>query len=483
MQILWYDYETSGRDPAADRVIQMGWQLTDPAMEPLSDPDAQLVRLPDDVLPSPGALLVHQIAPEVHQRDGITEAELAVKLDQLIAPKTLVGGYNSRRFDDRFTQHIFYRCLFDPYRWQFSDGRGRFDLYPVVLVFYVMAPEAIHWPEDADGRPRFKLDRIGPLNQLDVGIQRAHDAGSDVMMTARLARTLALHYPDLFADCLRMIDKHHVTDVIRGSGRTEGLLEVTAFGGWESGYTRDLWIPFRVSERSNDYVAFDLNHDPESVLAGLQELTEKPLEATELSRALRALGVHTIRTNSQPMLFRRDLLDAEVTRRLSEFGRDVDQQNSHRDLWHHIQESPAFKQLYQLVISLIAPSDEPTADDVDLMLYGGAFLSDHDKALLADCPRLDAEKLKSYTPAFEDARYPELVFRYRARNFPGSLNPGEWRRWQQRRRFKLIDGERGVTSAGIHAELNEISAREDLMPHHIELLSEYVQWLDAQPPI
>jgi Exonuclease I len=119
VQILWYDYETSGRDPAADRVIQMGWQLTDPAMEPLGDPDAQLVRLPDDVLPSPGALLVHQIAPEMHQRDGITEAELAVKLDQLIAPKTLVGGYNSRRFDDRFTQHIFYRSLFDPYRWQF----------------------------------------------------------------------------------------------------------------------------------------------------------------------------------------------------------------------------------------------------------------------------------------------------------------------------------------------------------------------------
>jgi Exonuclease I len=135
------------------------------------------------------------------------------------------------------------------------------------------------------------------------------------------------------------------------------------------------------------------------------------------------------------------------------------------------------------VISLIAPSDPATPDDVDFMLYGGPFLSDHDKALLAECPRLDADKLKSYAPAFEDARYPELVFRYRARNFPSSLSPGEWRQWQQRRRAKLIEGDRGVTSARIHDELNEISAREDLLPHQVELLSEYVQWLDAQPPL
>ena len=483
MQILWYDYETSGRDAAADRIVQMGWQLTDPAMEPIEDPASQLVRLPDDVLPSPGALLVHQILPEQHQREGISEAELAVRLDQLIAPQTLVGGYNSRQFDDRFTQHLFYRCLFDPYRWQFADGRGRFDLYPVVLAFYVMAPEAIHWPEDADGRPRFKLDRIGPLNQLDQGIERAHDAGSDVMMTARLARVLAHHYPDLFADCLRLIDKHHVTDVIRASGRGEGLLEVTPFAGWECGYARDLWVPFRVAERSNDYVAFDLNQHPEEVLAGLEQLAQSAESGENISSELRALGVHRIRINAQPMLFRRDLLDPQVTQRLKDFGRDVETQNRHRDLWHHIQESPAFKQLYRLVVPLLAPDSESVDSNVDYALYGGPFLSDRDKALLAECPRLDPEALKSYAPDFEDARYPELLFRYRARNFPTSLSPSEWKRWQHIRRAKLVEGDRGITTSTLQQELAELSGRDDLMPHQVTLLEQYVQWLDAQPPI
>ena len=274
MQILWYDYETSGRDAAADRPVQLGWQVTDPGMEPVDDADSLLVRLPDDVLPSPGAMLVHQILPDVHQRDGISEAELANHLEQLIAPKTLVAGYNSRGFDDKFTQHIFYRCLRDPYAWQYADGRGRFDLYPVVLAYFVLAPEAIRWPEDHDGRPRFKLDRIGPLNQLDQGLKRAHDASSDVAVTARLARQLALHDPDLFASCLKRIDKHFVTDQIRADGRSAGLLEVTSFAGWDQGFVRDLWIPFRLSERSNDYVAFDLNYDPQQVLTNLIGLVE-----------------------------------------------------------------------------------------------------------------------------------------------------------------------------------------------------------------
>ena len=121
--LLWYDYETSGRDPSLDRPIQMGWLRTSLSCESSDEASSQFVRLPDDVLPSPGALLVHQILPERHQKLGITEAELAASLDLLISPRTWVAGYNNRRFDDRFTQHVLYRSLRDPYRWQFAEGR------------------------------------------------------------------------------------------------------------------------------------------------------------------------------------------------------------------------------------------------------------------------------------------------------------------------------------------------------------------------
>lgn len=485
MQILWYDYETSGRDAAADRPVQLGWQVTDPGMEPVADAESLLVRLPDDVLPSPGAMLVHQILPDVHQRDGISEAELANQLEQLIAPRTLVAGYNSRGFDDKFTQHIFYRCLRDPYAWQYADGRGRFDLYPVVLTYFVLAPEAIRWPEDHDGRPRFKLDRIGPLNQLDQGLKRAHDASSDVAVTARLARQLALHDPDLFATCLKRIDKHFVTDQIRADGRSDGLLEVTSFAGWDQGFVRDLWIPFRLSERSNDYVAFDLNYDPQQVMTNLIGLVEKhSIDRSELRKQVRALGIHTIRINAQPMLFRRTTLEPHIKSRLQAFGRDEVQQNQHLDLWQHIQESPAFKQLYQLAVQVLVETEQALPDDVDFGLYAGNFLSTHDKDLLASLPLMDPGGLSQWTQSFDDPRYDTLLFRYRARNFPQSLTQSEWKLWQKTRREKLMGVHSTKTQASrVQDELVAISQQTDLEPHQIEQLEQFVMWLDKQPPV
>jgi exodeoxyribonuclease-1 len=481
LQILWYDYETTGRDAAADRPIQLGWQVTDPGMDPVADADSFLIRLPDDVLPSPGAMLVHQILPEIHQREGISEAELANYLEQLIAPRTLVAGYNSRRFDDKFTQHVFYRSLRDPYAWQYADGRGRFDLYPVVLTYFVLAPSAIRWPEDHDGRPRFKLDRIGPLNQLDQGLKRAHDASADVAVTARLAKQLALYDPDLFASCLKRIDKHFVTDQIRADGRSEGLLEITPFAGWDQGFVRDLWVPFRLSERSNDYVAIDLNCDPQAVMAGLIQLVESPItDQFELRKQVRELGLQTVRINAQPMLFRRGTLEPEVKARLEAFGRDEVRQNQHLDVWHHIQDSPAFKQLYQLAVQVLAEPEQVMPDDVDFALYSGGFLSAHDKDLLASLPLMDPEGLSQWTQSFDDPRYEELLFRYRARNFPRSLTQGEWKRWQKIRRDKLM----GIHQVNrIHDELQEISQRTDLDPHQIEQLQQFVNWLDNQPPV
>lgn len=485
MQILWYDYETSGRDAVADRPVQLGWQITDPGMEPQTEPTSVLVRLPDDVLPSPEALLVHHISPELHQKQGISEAELATRLEQLISPRTLVGGYNSRAFDDKFTQHVFYRCLRDPYAWQYAEGRGRFDLYPVVLVYFVFGPEAIRWPEDQDGRPRFKLDRIGPLNQMDQGLKHAHDASSDAAMTARLARQLAQHDADLFASCLKRIDKHFVTDKIRAEGRSDGLLEVTAFAGWDQGYVRDLWIPFRLAERSNDYIGFDLNHDPKDVMTGLIAISESVDEDFAYrSRKAHELGLHKVRINAQPMLFRRSDLSDDVIHRLSGYGRDVAQQNRNLDVWHRIQESPSFKQLYELAVTALKMPAPERPLDVDASLYSGGFLSKYDRDILADLPLADPNALIDINPTFEDLRYTELLFRYRARNFPQSLTQPEWRRWQNVRRVKLMGDSQGNSPANrIQEELLNLGNRDDLEPYQLEQLQQFLVWLDNQPPI
>ena len=104
--------------------------------------------------------------------------------------------------------------------------------------------QAIRWPEDHNGRQDSSWIASGLCEPTRPRLERAHDASADVVVTVRLARRLALHDSDLFASCLKRIDKHFVTDQIRADGRIEGLFEVTPFAGWDRGFVRDLWIHF-----------------------------------------------------------------------------------------------------------------------------------------------------------------------------------------------------------------------------------------------
>ncbi|MBP7485558.1 MAG: exodeoxyribonuclease I, partial [Aquabacterium sp.] len=89
------------------------------------------------------------------------------------------------------------------------------------------------------------------------------------------------------------------------------------------------------------------------------------------------------------------------------------------------------------------------AVDVDEDLYGG-FLSQHDRRTLDRIRALTAaeraQKLADRSPAFEDERLEELLFRYRARNFEDSLSEEEQERWHQHCSERLHQGQGGALS-------------------------------------
>ena len=62
--------------------------------------------------------------------------------------------------------------------------------------------------------------------------------------------------------------------------------------------------------------------------------------------------------------------------------------------------------------------------------------------------------------AFEDARLPELLFRYRARNWPASLLPAERERWNAYRRERLHadNGWSELTLAQFNQQIAELRA-------------------------
>ncbi|MFN9747332.1 MAG: exodeoxyribonuclease I, partial [Betaproteobacteria bacterium] len=90
------------------------------------------------------------------------------------------------------------------------------------------------------------------------------------------------------------------------------------------------------------------------------------------------------------------------------------------------------------------------APDVDEDLYGG-FVGDEDRRTLnrlrtLSWPQL-AERVHAGRVALADGRLEELLFRWRARNAPGTLDDEEAARWQAHRVARLVHGAGGVLTA------------------------------------
>lgn len=100
------------------------------------------------------------------------------------------------------------------------------------------------------------------------------------------------------------------------------------------------------------------------------------------------------------------------------------------------------------------PSDRGESQDPDHMLYSGGFFSDADKQAMARVRQTPPETLAGWQPAFEDPRLPEMLFRYRARNWPATLNAEELQRWQRFCQQRLIHGDgAGPDAAAFRATL------------------------------
>ena len=92
--------------------------------------------------------------------------------------------------------------------------------------------------------------------------------------------------------------------------------------------------------------------------------------------------------------------------------------------------------LAEKVRQVFGATRERTPSDPDAALYDG-FLAEGDKRLLAEVRTTPPEALGTRAFGFRDARLPELLLRYRARNWPGSLSASEQARWDEYRRRRL----------------------------------------------
>ena len=99
--------------------MQFAGQRTDMEMNPIDEPVNVLIKMTDEVVPEPDAIMITGITPQATIADGLTEPEfLELFYEQVATPGTIFVGYNSVRFDDEFMRYLNYRNFYDAYEWQ-----------------------------------------------------------------------------------------------------------------------------------------------------------------------------------------------------------------------------------------------------------------------------------------------------------------------------------------------------------------------------
>jgi exodeoxyribonuclease-1 len=131
--------------------------------------------------------------------------------------------------------------------------------------------------------------------------------------------------------------------------------------------------------------------------------------------------------------------------------------------------------IWQDKLKKVYSNDEfAVSEDPEQQLYDG-FINDRDRRLCEQVRIAEPQQLGSEAWPFDDPRLPELLFRYRARNFAETLSPEDWQRWLSFCQWRLTDPQAGApnTLKGFTKALIEHSLKAT--PDQLKVLS---QWQD-----
>ncbi|MGR9035684.1 MAG: exodeoxyribonuclease I [Gammaproteobacteria bacterium] len=463
----WHDYETFGTDPQKDKPAQFAGIRTDEDLNIIDDPLVLYLKPASDTLPHPDACLITGITPQLAGKKGLCEADfIGLIHSQMAQPNTCTIGYNNIRFDDEVTRNCLYRNFYDPYAREWQNGNSRWDLIDVVRAAKALRPDGIVWPINNEGRPSIKLDQLTLAN--GIAHESAHDALSDVYATLALARLIRRVQPKLYhflythrlkSEALKLLNLGSWQPAVHVSGRYAAL----------KNYLGVVLPLVRHPTNSNGIIVYDLSVDPEPLL----ELTCDQIRqilftaAEHLPEGAVRIPLKTIHVNKSPVLAPISVI------------RPADAERLELDLAFCLSNISKLSACPALADKIAKVFEEPSgADkncDPDFAIYSGGFFSDADKQTMRRVREMAPEQLAAGSLPFRDGRLPEMLFRYRARNYPETLTPVETQRWQKFCRNRLTGREAcgSLTFDDYFRRLQELKREDNINNDIIAELERY----------
>ncbi len=461
----FYDLETSGLNPREQRIMQFAGQRTDMNLNPIGKPHSLFIKMSPDVLPEPSAILITGITPQRTIEEGITEAEfLKLFHEEIATPDTIFVGFNTVRFDDEFMRYLHYRNYYDAYEWQWSDGRGKWDLMDLVRMTRALRPEGMQWPFGPNGKGTVRLELMAAANNIEHS--NAHEALSDVRACISLAKLIYTNQPKLFTYLLSLRDKKAIQRLVE-----KGEPVIYTSGKFPDEYEKTTVAVMIADNKGRGALMYDLRVDPTPYLAMTPEELVVRWRARSKDGSEARLPLKTLQYNHCPAVAPISTLDEASERRIKIDMREVEEN------LQKLLDAPDFPGKLLEMLQLADKEQEERRAKytdkqlVDAQLYEN-FFDAQDKTGMRVVRAATPSELKRLQVPFKDSRLEELLPLYKARNFPESQTELDKKYWEAFRREKLLTGDDKSRAAKFFIAIADISERLDLTKEEEALLIE-----------
>ncbi|CAD83520.1 exodeoxyribonuclease I [Candidatus Blochmanniella floridana] len=445
---LIYDYETFGLNPALDRPAQFASIRVNNSLCPVEKKEVFFCQIPNDYLPNPESVLITGITPYDTLSNGLLEPQFAYQISQKFnVPNTCILGYNNISFDDEFSRNIFYRNFYDPYKWSYHHGNSRWDLLPVLRAFYSLYPTGIQWPINSKKKVSFRLTDLTLANSIQH--LNAHDATSDIFATLEIMKLIKYTQPQLFQFLYNHRTKNQLQKIINLNSM-KPLIHIS--NKINNKYNNFIHFLLPITLHPNNHnvlITYNLLNKLDILWnLNINTLYQNIKDNQQcIYNLLKQIPLQLIRLNSCPIFIPITVLQENnnIFKYTSELLSDY--QNHLKNLheikqkinYTHLQQK--IKSFYVIIESYLNKIKNKLSTHVDNQLYNGFFQYSDCRIIKQIRNITDVQKLSTIhiNSNSNDNRLKSLLFFYRSRNFPHTLNSEEKKIWTTYKKNMLLN--------------------------------------------
>ncbi len=410
MNYLFYDYETTGIDKRFDQIVQFAAIKTDADFNEIERHDI-LCRMRDDIIPSPFAFRTTMIDVADLQKNGMNEFEFSQKVNKILSGdgNQCITGYNSKEFDDKFTQFLLYRNLSDPYRWAWDNGNKKLDIFDIIKMGYAFGRLGDMKFSEEGTDDSLRLEVLSKLNNLTH--LKAHDALSDVVATIELLKLIRQNNPNLIKYSRKLQDKSFARKLLMDSPT---FYNISSFYGYEKKF---LGVHHTIGQHpsiGNSIISWDLERNPEQILGKSAQEIKKQMFTKKEERKFE-VGFSEIKLNQSPQILKYTEKNDKDEKRAELSQKNLVLVERHKLLLNQISDE-------------IFVHEIPFVDS-DADLFAGNYFAERKKDEL-NLSRVINNPVIFNENDFKSKRFQEQLFRLRGRNFFEDLNGSEKAEYQ-----------------------------------------------------